>query len=34
LTLNRLINYFLTVENHIDVQDRVNQVEYLPIKKI
>jgi hypothetical protein len=33
LILNRLINSFLIVENHIDVQDQVNQVKYLPINK-
>jgi len=33
LILNRLIDLFLIVENHIDVQDQVNQVEYLPLKQ-
>ena len=33
LILNKLINYFLIVENHIDVQDQVNPIEYLPLKE-
>jgi hypothetical protein len=33
LTLNILINYFQVDQNHIDVQDQVNQVKYLPKKK-
>ena len=30
LILNKLINYFQVDQNHIDVQDQVNQVKYLP----
>jgi hypothetical protein len=32
LILNIQINYFQVVQIHIDVQDQVNQVKYLPKK--
>jgi hypothetical protein len=33
LILNILINYFQVDQIHIDEQDQVNQVKYLPRKK-